>query len=182
MNSSQLSQRYAKALFELAKEAKNESLIYSELLALEKEIFGSKDFKNFIESPLVKASEKEKSLAQALEKSSLSDTVKTFCLLLAKNGRLAIFSEVVGAYQAYADEEKGIVRGVVKAPQVLGCEEQKAIRDQVQKVVGKAPELHFEVDTDLIGGLTAKVGSYTFDDSLSGHLRRMNEQLNRSAN
>ncbi|MAV90758.1 MAG: ATP synthase F1 subunit delta [Bdellovibrionaceae bacterium] len=181
MKTSVIAQRYAKALFELSKQAKNESLIFTELQALEKEIFSSTEFKEFMSSPVIQSKEKESIMAKSLD-NSVSDTVKTFCLLLAKNGRLSLFSEIVHAFQALADDEKGVVRGTVRAPQVLGGEEQKAIRDQVQKVIGKKPELHFEVDPALIGGLKAEVGSFTFDDSLSGHLRRMNEQLNRSAN
>lgn len=182
MKPSQISLRYAKALYELAKEAKNQSLVYSEIVALEKDIFGVKEFGEFMTSPLIRPKDKEKALSEALNKSSISDVVKTFCLLLAKKGRLEIFPQIVQAFQAISDEESGIVRGVVKATQVLGGEEQKAIRDRVQKVTQKKPELTFEVDPELIGGLKAQVGSYTFDDSLSGHLRRMKEQLNRSAN
>lgn len=181
MKSSQISLRYAKALFELAKENKNESLVFSELKALQKDVFSVATFVEFMNSPLIRPSDKEKALEESLAKSSVSDMVKTFCFLLAKKDRLPLFSDIVEAFQNISDEESGIVRGVVRAPQVLGGDEQKAIRDQVQKVTGKTPELKFEVDQKLIGGLKAQVGSYTFDDSLSGHLRRMKEQLNRSA-
>ncbi len=180
MKPSQISLRYAKALYELAKEGKNQSLVFSELKALEADIFSKDEFKDFMNSPLVLPSDKEKALMTALSESSVSAVVKTFCFLLAKKNRLEIFSDVVNAYQAISDEESGIVRGTVRASYVLGGEEQKAIRDRVQSVTQKKPELKFEVDPNLIGGLKAEVGSYTFDDSLSGHLRRMKEQLNRS--
>lgn len=181
MKQTQISLRYAKALYELAKEQKNQSLVFSELKALEADVFSVKEFSEFMNSPLISPKNKEEALSQALSQSSVSDVVKTFCFLLAKKDRLPFFSQIVEAYQMISDEESGVVRGVVRAPQVLGGEEQKAIRDHVQKVTQKKPELKFEVDPQLIGGLKAQVGSYTFDDSLSGHLRRMKEQLNRSA-
>lgn len=181
MKHTQISLRYAKALYELAKEQNNQSLVFSELRALQSDVFALKEFNEFMNSPLVRPHDKEKSLSQALSQSSVSDVVKTFCFLLAKKNRLEIFPQIVEAYQRISDEELGVVRGTVRAPQVLGGEEQKAIRDRVQNVTQKKPELKFEVDPELIGGLKAQVGSYTFDDSLSGHLRRMKEQLNRSA-
>jgi F-type H+-transporting ATPase subunit delta len=181
MKNGQIALRYAKALYELAKDQKNQSLVFSEIKALEKDVFSVKEFNEFMKSPLIKPQEKEKALGEALSESSVSETVKTFCFLLAKKERLGLFSAIVDAYQKISDEESGVIRGVVRAPQMLGGEEQKAIRDRVQSVTQKKPELTFEVDPELIGGLKAQVGSYTFDDSLAGHLRRMKEQLNRSA-
>jgi|FLYM01.1.fsa_nt_gi F-type H+-transporting ATPase subunit delta len=182
MKQNQLSVRYAKALYELSKEEKNQSLVFSELKSLEKEVFSKEEFMKFMHSPMVRPKDKEEALLQSLSKSSVSNVVKTFCLLLAKKNRISIFPQIVSAFEALSDEEAGVVRGVVRAPQVLGGAEQKAISDKVQAVTQKKPELKFEVDAELIGGLKAQVGSYTFDDSLSGHLRRMKEQLNRSTN
>jgi F-type H+-transporting ATPase subunit delta len=69
---------------------------------------------------------------------------------------------------------------MVRSATVLAPEE----RQRVEEFVGRATQKHviltYKEDPTLLGGLVANVGSLTFDDSLSSHLKRINEQINRS--
>lgn len=105
--------------------------------------------------------------------------MKNFVFLLARKQRLGIFNDVVTAYQALADEKHGVVRGTVRSTTVLAPDERKRIEQTVNRVTKKNSILTYKEDPLLLGGLVAEVGSYTFDDSLASHLRRMNEQLTR---
>src|SRR4029077_20300117 len=94
--------------------------------------------------------------------------------------RLGIFSEIVTAFEHITDEAHGVTRGTVRSATVLAPEERKRIETLVGRATKKQVILTYKEDPSLLGGLVAEVGSFTFDDSLHAHLKRINEQLNRS--
>jgi F-type H+-transporting ATPase subunit delta len=108
---------------------------------------------------------------------SVGELVKNFVFLLARKQRLDVFGDIVAVYQILADQKHGVVRGTVRSTTVLAPEERKRIEETVNRVTRKQSLLTYKEDSQLLGGMVAEVGSYTFDDSLASHLRRMNEQL-----
>ena len=180
MRYSELALRYASALYSISKEKGSQDATFAELKALNELIQKNKDIKLFLESPLYKAADKEKSLSASLENQKISDDVKNFVLVLARKNRLSIFSEVLSAFEAQRDREHGVTRGSVESTGVLSAEERKEVDKFVSEATNKKVILSYSENPDLIGGLVARVGSYTFDDSLSSHLNRLKDQLNRS--
>lgn len=179
MKNTVLAARYSKALFELAKETNEQDKIFSEIRALADVLDKNPELKSFLTSPLVKADKKESALQAALENSGLSEKTKNFLYLLASNNRLGIFSEIVSAFQLEADESHGVTRGQVNSATVLNSSEREAVEKTVSQITGKRVILSYHEDPSLIGGVVAKVGSFTFDDSLSSHLTRLKEEINR---
>ena len=180
MKYSQVAIRYAKALYMLATENGSESQTYSQLQFLADAMEKDSAIMDFLTSPLIGREKKEKVFTDGLNGKFAPET-KNFLLLLAKKNRVHLVPEIVIAFQALMDEKSGVTRGVVKSPSPLTAEEQKEIENKVSKYTNKQVILTFEEDKSLIGGLVAEVGSYTFDDSLTSHLTRLNEELNRRA-
>jgi F-type H+-transporting ATPase subunit delta len=180
MRNSILASRYARALYTLAKETNQHELVFDEMRAVEEAFLGDQDIWDFLQSPMVRPVDKVKALEAAFGKISLSETTCHFLLLLARKGRLLIFSDVVVAYQAIADEAHGVTRGVVRSATLLGPDDRKRIEELVSRATKKQVILTYKEDSTLLGGLVAEVGSFTFDDSLTSHLNRINEQLTRS--
>jgi F-type H+-transporting ATPase subunit delta len=177
MSASQIGKRYATALYELASEKNSQDETFLQIRAIAEALDLDPTIQSFLSSPLVRPGEKEKAFAGAFKTVQASDLVKNFVFLLARKQRLAIFNDVVTSFQALADEKHGVVRGVVRSTTVLAPDERKKIEQTVNRVTKKNAILSYKEDPQLLGGLVAEVGSYTFDDSLASHLRRMNEQL-----
>jgi F-type H+-transporting ATPase subunit delta len=144
------------------------------------EVF-SKDpeIEQFLNNPLIKAPQRLAALEKGLAGQSLSKETYEFVMLLVRKDRFPIFKDVVHAYQAQADSANNVCRGVVRSTVGLTPEERQRVEATVEKVLNKKVIMTYKVDPSVIGGLVAQVGSYTFDDSLSSHLRRMNEELKR---
>lgn len=179
MRVSELSLRYAKAAFELAKEKKNEERVFSDLRALSELFEKDKDIHGFLTSPLIKPEQKEAVIEKAVANGGLSEEAHQLLILLAKNERLRLFSEVAQAFQNQLDKANGVSRGVVRSATALAPNERQQIEKIVEKAINKKVIMTYKVDPSVIGGLVAQVGSYTFDDSLEAHLRKMNEELKR---
>lgn len=179
MGYSELASRYAKSLYEVSAEKKQADKVFAELRDL-RDIFGKDtQITEFLNSPILKSEDKEKALKEALKNGGLSEETSSLVLLLAKKGRLPILPDVVEAFQARADEAHGVTRGTVRSAIVLSPEERKRIETTVSNYTKKQVILTYKEDPNVIGGLIAEVGSYTFDDTLKSHLRRLNEELNR---
>ncbi len=181
MKASELSLRYAKAIYMQAAEDGTQEQILTELRAISESLARDRQTQDFFMSPVVDRQSKVDVLKAALSSSGASDLSTHFALLLAERGRLNLFLEVVEAYQLIADEEHGVTRGTVYSAGGLGPQDRELIQSQVEKVTKKKVILTYKEDSRLIGGLVAQVGSYTFDDSLTSHLRRLKEELNRRA-
>jgi F-type H+-transporting ATPase subunit delta len=176
-----LAARYARAIYTLAAEKNEQDAVFEKMRALAEVIHGEQEIAKFLLSPLVRPAEKVAVIEKAVVALSLPDSLQKFMLVLAKKNRLGIFKEIVAAYQQIADDAHGVTRGTVRSAAVLDPAERKRIETLVGKATKKQVILNYKEDAGLLGGLVAEVGSFTFDDSLTSHLKRINEQLTRSA-
>lgn len=172
---SEVANRYAKALFEVSESAKNSDLVLSEVRALGEAISKNADIQDYLSSPIVGQSEKSKVLSPL--KNKFSPAVSNLLDVLNEKDRLAFVGEIAEAFEALIDEKHGVTRGYVRSAAPLGSAEQKSLEETVRKVTGKQVILKFDVDPSLMGGLVAKVGGWTFDDSLTTHLTSLKEGL-----
>ncbi len=179
MRVSELGNRYAKALFALATENKTQEKVFSDLRVLEKVFVDDKENFAYLTSATIRPEEKQKVLKNAVAKSGISPEVENMLDLIASRNRLAIFSELTHAFQAQIDNANGVARGLVRSASVLGPDERKQIEAKVETAIKKKVIMTYKVDAALIGGLVAQVGSYTFDDTLDSHLRKIHDDLNR---
>jgi F-type H+-transporting ATPase subunit delta len=175
---SEVARRYARAFYDLAKTASGADKAFAELRILREAISTDSGIKNFLLSPVVDADKKASALKLALH-GKASDSVTNGLLLLAHKNRLNLFFDIVDAFEEISDLDHGVTRGTVKSAKALGPEARNKIEATVNKVTGKKVILNYTEDADLLGGMMAQVGGWTFDDSLETHLTRMSEDLNR---
>jgi F-type H+-transporting ATPase subunit delta len=175
----EVSRRYARALYDLAKANRNADKVFADLRALADVFAKDKTISSFVLSPLVGPEQKTAALKAALS-GKISEEVINTLLLLADKGRMDIFNEVVDAFELISDEDHGVSRGTVRSAAPLSAEARQHIKETVEKVTKKKVILNFEEDPKLLGGMVAQVGGWTFDDSLETQLMKMSESLNRS--
>jgi F-type H+-transporting ATPase subunit delta len=181
MNLSEVSKKYAKALYLLASEKKNESSILEELKSINAALQGDSQLKSFVDSPIIPAEKKSQLFSKILtQKSSLE--VANFIGLLAEKGRLSLLPEITESFQLNIDNGAGVTRGTIKAAAALSREVIQDLESKISKVINKKVILTFKEDHQLIGGVVVQAGGWTFDDSIESHLKRLGEDLNRRAN
>ena len=179
MRAPELAKRYAKALFALAVDNRSQEKVFDDLRAIGEAFAKDKETHQFLVSPMIAPLEREKVLKTVLDGKGAAKEVVEVVLLLARNERLNIFAELVQAFQSEIDGSNGVIRGTVRSASALAPDERQRIEQTVEKYLNKKVIMTYTVDPTVIGGLVAQVGSYTFDDSISSHLTRMNEELKR---
>lgn len=180
MKVSELANRYAKAAFELAVENNNKDKVLEDLRALDLALNNDHAIHEFLVNPLIKADQRIKVLTAAVDGKGFCKEVVDLLSLLAKKDRFPIFHELVHAFELLIDKSNNVVRGTVRSALELGQSERQRVEQTVEGVLKKKVVLTYKVDASVIGGLIAEVGSYTFDDTLASHIRRMNEGLKKA--
>ncbi len=178
MKSAILARSYAQAIFKVGKEKNLTDQIYKELKIL-KDSFNDSTILEFFLNPTLNAKDKTKAIEEIVNKFTFSQETKSFLMILANKARTSILPEIVDSYQTYIDEDNGVTRGEVISSHQLSPTEREQITDIVSKKTNKRVILTYKEDSNLIGGMIARVDGYTFDDTLSMHLNRLNEDLKR---
>ncbi len=180
MRSMLVATRYARAIYNLAKESNDQDAMFEQMRVIDDAFSLEKDIIEFVHSPVIRPTDKVKAIEGLASKVKLPEVLKNVLMVLARKNRLDLFPEIMTAYQTISDEAHGVTRGVVRSATVLAPDERKRIEQLVGKATKKQVILTYKEDPTLLGGLVAEVGSFTFDDSLSSHLIRIKEQLTRS--
>ena len=175
---SQLSDRYATALYEATKSKGNSNEVLETLKALRMSLTENKEVLGVLSSPLISDTEKVGVLKMAVGP-GLNDELSTFFTLLAKNNRLTELPSIVTALETKFSDDMGVESGSVRSAIELSDSEKTNVKSMIEKKLGKKVELTYAVDGSMIGGIEAKVGSYIFEDSIKTHMQKLNDFITR---
>jgi F-type H+-transporting ATPase subunit delta len=176
MNESLIRVRYAKALFELAEERKILDSVKKDMDLYGECIAESKEFNVFLESPLIKVSEKSR-LVDELFKDNVEKLSLDFLHLLVKNKREAYLSQIC---QNYIDEYKsklGIKEANIFTANTLSEEYRKQILEFISKKLKLNIELKSIVDPSMIGGFVLRIEDQQINASIKSQLKKIKREL-----
>ena len=168
-----LAKRYAKALFELAKEQDQLDIVATELNDLAQLLANSNDLKKLVRSPIFTRVEQQRSISAVLAAIKTSKLTQNFVGTLAKNGRLMFLPEMIAAYRTVLAEHRGEITAQVVSAAELSNKQIKAIEVALNSVTVGKVSIQAVVDKDLIGGLLIRMGSQLIDSSLRTKLQRL---------
>lgn len=165
--------RYATALFELARDAGAIDAVEKELASLQDAIDGSDDLRAFLRSPVYDSDDQMKAVTALAEKAGYDVLTSNFLKLIAQNRRLFVLEEMIRGFRAFCAQERGEVGAEATTAAPMSDDQIKALRLEIERMVGKAVNLETRVDPDLLGGLVVKIGSQMIDASLRTKLSRL---------
>ncbi len=176
----EVGERYAQALFDLADETKALDAVRADLRSLRAAWGESADLRRLATSPVIAAEDQVKGLTAIADKAKFNATTKKFLGLLAANGRARDLTAVIAAFEALYAKKMGVVAAEVVSAQALSAAQLKSIQSALRTALGKDPETTVRVDPSILGGLKVKVGSKLFDASLKTKLDQMKFALKRA--
>lgn len=174
---SEVAERYAEALFDLAVEEGALETVENDLKTLADTLDNSEDLRRLIGSPVFDRDVKAQGLIAVLERLDTSFTTRNFVKLLTQNGRAAVLRDTIAAFMRLTAAHRGEVAAEAVSAQPLTDDQEKSLRQQIEASVGKQVNLVTRVDASLLGGLIVKVGSKMIDSSLRTKLNRLQQSL-----
>jgi F-type H+-transporting ATPase subunit delta len=174
IESSGLTGRYAKALYELALEKKLVSKIVKDFHDIKTLLENNDMFVNMIKNPSISTVDKQFSVIAVLTKMKVDKLTIKFCGTLAVNGRLSYLKQIQDVFLSLVSKKNGEVQVDVTSPFKLDKDQQKQVETAVSEATGvKKTSLSLIVDETLIAGLIVKIGSKMIDSSIKNKLNRL---------
>ena len=179
---SEVAERYAQGLFELAKETHTVEEKKADAETLLQVIESDSGLIDFLKAVKVTRAEKKAFIETVLTDRFDQDLIR-FLKLIIDKGRITYLKEILQAFISLTDDELGIVRAVVESARALKQEDLDRITESLVKKTGKKIVLSNKVDPALIAGIKVVVGNNVTDvtmknkiDSLKGALLKGGQQ------
>jgi F-type H+-transporting ATPase subunit delta len=170
--------RYARALFDIALKEADVQQVGRELAAFAHLVAGHDMLTRVLTSPALPAAQKRAVVAQLLAKAgTLTPVTAKLLLLLAERDRLVLLPDVALAYENRLMEHARVVRAEVVTAIALPADRVAALQQGLAHATGRNVQLDTRVDSSIIGGAIAKIGSTVYDGSVTRQLEKMKDAL-----
>jgi F-type H+-transporting ATPase subunit delta len=176
-----LAERYASALFDIADERRTLDEVAADLRQLRAMLAESVDLARLVHSPVLSRTMQGKAVAALAEAAGLSQLVRDFLAVVARNRRLFAARAIIEAYLARLATRRGEITAEVTAAQPLSEAQLAALGEQLRRSAGRRVAVDVRVDAGLIGGIVVKLGSRLVDASLKSRLQRLQSALKGAA-
>ncbi len=175
MNESQISVRYAKALFQSASEQRILDTVYKDMEVLTSTC-KLENFQYMLGVPTLQPSQKEKLLRAIFEK-HLSKISLSMIDLVVKNKREAYLPGIARFFRELYRKETGVRAATLVTAQAVDESEMNGIRKLIKKAYDSDVELTTVVDGDVIGGFVLTIEDMRYDASVASNLKKLKKQL-----
>ena len=170
--------RYARALFELALDAKSVDAVKADIEQFDAMIAASPDLNRLVRSPVFGAEEQARALGAVLAKAGIGGLASNFLLFVTSNRRLFAVRDMIRDFRKLVARWKGEVTAEVTAAEKLSDARLEEIKSTLKSITGeKAVGLHVKIDPEIIGGLVVKLGSRMVDSSLRTKLNAIKHAM-----
>ncbi len=171
---------YANALFGAAEAARSTDLVLQEFGGFVTQVVSANPkFRDFLESPRIKAEEKKAMLEKTLQ-GRVSPVTLRFLKVVADHDRLDCLEDTHAEVRRLYNESKGIVQVQVTTAEEVDKRELKSIESELKAKFNAPLDIELKVDPKMIGGVVVRVGDKVFDGSVAQKLKSLREEAVRN--
>lgn len=171
-----VAERYAEALFSLAREQRQESRFGGILDDLETLLKEQPDFARMLQHPVIRREDK-KSMLKQLFSDKIPTELLHFLFLLVDKKRENVLGEIIEEYRRMLNLHNQTVITEVTTAVPMFKKTQAILQKQLEEYLGQQVVMNCETDPEMLGGVTIKVGDRLIDGSLRTQLNAMAQSL-----
>ncbi len=171
MNISAISVRYAKALFNIAKEENKQDIIYKDIDVLADSL-EMKELREIIENPVIVESEKLKILKYIFS-GCFDELTMRFLEFTVKKKRLKYLSDIFRNFADMYLKSKGIKKVYLTTAYPLTDELRTKIKNKLSELYNTTIDFNEKTDKKLIGGFIIQVDDKQIDAGIASKIERL---------
>jgi F-type H+-transporting ATPase subunit delta len=172
-----LADRYAAALFELARERNVLPAVAASIETLSRAMDGEPELRALIGSPLVGRADAGNAMGAVAASLGLQPLLANTLGVMARAGRLRVLPAFVRAFRARSAASRGEGTAEVVAAHPLSEAQKTALAERLRVRTGRGVALDIRVDPSLLGGLVVRIGSEQIDSSLRTRLLKLEQAM-----
>ena len=174
--STETSERYARALFEVASESAELDKIENSLIEFLSIYDTTPELVSFIKNPTHSNKSQIEAISIISKKLNFSKNLKNFLSLLVEKKRIFFVEKIANFFLKLCSQKRGEVKASLISSKNLSKEELHEISSQFSQSLGSKIKFDYSVDESLIGGVKIQLGSLMVDTSIKNKLKKY-EQL-----
>lgn len=174
-----ISQRYAKALFDLAVEMKNLEAVKKDIDLLEDVTHENPEFKGLLRSPIIPPGKKN-SILTAVFKGKMEDLTFRFLQLVTRKEREVYLQDIGNAFIKLYKDHHNIITVKLTSPQPLDTSSKKELIKMLAAETHKTIDLVEETDDTLIGGFVLTMEDRKYDASIRHQLDKLKKAFDKN--
>ena len=169
-----IADRYARALFSLASEKKQLSVVKGDLDTVGAALTDGSAFSRLVNSPAIARNDQVKGMRAVLTQMKVSKMTQEFFRVLAENRRLAVTPFVVEQFADLVAQSRNETTADVTSAYPLSPAQLKELKQSIIKAMGRADvQLRTHEDPEILGGVVIRVDGKMFDNSISSKIERL---------
>tara|TARA_B100000700_G_scaffold270632_1_gene312912 strand:+ start:882 stop:1439 length:558 start_codon:yes stop_codon:yes gene_type:complete len=170
--SSEISQRYALALYDLSKEKNQTEEFITNMTAFIKIFNSNKDLKNFVKNPTYSVENQKIVFDKILSLMNFNKLVKNFFQILIIKKRIFYLDKIIEEFLKLISLKRGEVTGNLISPKEIDENSILEIQREISTNIKRSIKLKSKIDKSLIGGIIIQIGSLMIDASIKNKLQK----------
>lgn len=170
---------YAKALFLLATDLKEEERVMEDMRLVNDVCHESHLLNVVLDNPTLREAKKV-SIVKELFGRHVSDTTLAFLIFVTKQRRTVHLQGISEAYMAFYRESRNIVLSEVRTASYMSEDVYDGIRDKVAAYSGKEVEMVKVVDEAMLGGACITFDNNMYDARLRTKIAKLRKEFSRN--
>ena len=175
--STETSERYSRALFEVSQESNELDKVESDIKYFKLIYDTNLDVKNFIKDPSQTIIEQNKLVNLISNKFNFSKNLQNFLLLLIEKRRIFFISKIFESFLRQCSKKRGEIKASLISSKELSQSELNSISTDLSKSMGSTLKFDYKVDKELIGGIKLQLGSIMIDTSIRNKLKKYEKAM-----
>ncbi|NPV11602.1 MAG: ATP synthase F1 subunit delta [Ignavibacteria bacterium] len=176
MLNTKVTNRYAKALLDLAVSENLLDVIVKDLEFVQNNVLSLRELYLLIKSPIVKRDKKRKIFAE-LFKDKISETSLKFCELIINRQRSDLLLDIIKRFLQMKDEYLNIKSVLVRSAFELDEKHINELKSVLENNLGKKVNINLLIDKNLLGGFIVQIDDTLIDASLKHQLELLRKKF-----
>ena len=170
--SSEISQRYALALYELSKENNQTDEFVANMTNFMKMFNSNRELKNFVKNPTYSVENQKIVFDKILSLMNFNKLVKNFFSVLIIKKRIFFLDQIIEEFLNLISIKRGEISGSLISSKEIDEKTILDIEKEISENIKRSIKLKSKIDKSLIGGVVVQIGSLMIDTSIKNKLQK----------
>ncbi len=168
--------RYADAILEIAKSKNELDKFHEDIKTVCDAYDSSEEFKNFMNHPIIPASEKKDAVKNIFDGKIAPDVLNLVYILVERN-KFSLIDTILYCFEKGLDEAKNILRVEVISAVEVDEDLKENLKNKLENRLNKSVLLEYSINPEIIAGMILKIQDKTIDGSMARKLENLQRKL-----